>query len=139
MMKVMTGIILAGMAVQDWRTGRISAGCPLLCIAVGITVRLIEHSLGTVEFLGGLFIGLFVLAAAAVSGGRLGTGDGWVLTACGVCLGWKAVLVLLFTSMFLFTAAGVGGILLKGWSGKKSMPYVPFIWAAFMVNCVLGG
>lgn len=136
-MEVVIGVMLTVMAVQDWRTGKIAAWCPAVCIVVGVIVRIIENSLGTGEFWIGLLIGLAVLAVSAISSGQLGIGDGWVLAACGICLGWKKIIALLFGSMLLFVTAGAAGMLLKGWTGKKVMPYIPFVWVAFMVNCAL--
>ena len=138
-MAIMTGVMLTVMAVQDWRTGKIAAWCPMMCIAAGVIIRIVQKSLGTADFWIGLLVGLFALAISAVSCGQLGIGDGWAVAACGVCLGWRTVILLVFESMVLFVAAGVVGMLRKGWNGKKAMPYIPYLWAAFMINLLIGG
>ncbi|MBQ8815424.1 MAG: prepilin peptidase [Lachnospiraceae bacterium] len=135
-MDVIVGIVLSIGALEDWRTKQISLWFPLIGMVAGVVVRAMEASLGTADFWLGMLIGLCALAIAALSGGQIGSGDGLVLTVCGICLGWRRVLTLLFCSMLLFLIVGVGGILTKRWTGRQSIAFVPFIWSAFLIECL---
>lgn len=138
-MEIAVGAMLSVCAAEDWFERKIPAWCPVLCMGVGIMIRLAENTLGSADFWLGLLIGLIVLAIAAVSGEQIGRGDGLVLTACGICLGWKTTLSILFGGMLLFLITGVIGILLKRWTGRKALAFVPFLWGCFLIICLVGG
>ena len=138
-MTVAVGIMLSVCAIEDWVARKISILWPAICMVAGIILRVVNNSLQTADFWFGLLIGLIMVAISAISGGQIGSGDALVITACGICLGWASLIVLLFCSMLLFLIVGVGGIFMKKWTGKKALAFVPFIWGAFMVNCLIGG
>lgn len=137
-MECAVGIMLSICAAEDWLEKSVPRWCPVLCMIVGIIIRLGENTLGKADFWLGLLIGLIVLAVAAVSREQIGSGDGLVLTACGICMGWKVTLSILLGGMLLFLVAGVTGILFKRWNGKKSLAFVPFLWGCFLIVCVAG-
>ena len=138
MLTAAAGVMLMLCAIEDWRTGKVSVWCPTACMIVSTAIRAGENSLSTADFLLGMLIGLTALAVGAVSRGQMGTGDGLVLTACGMCIGWKALVLLLFWESFIFLGIGVAGILLRKWTAEKNMAFVPFLWAAFMLICLAG-
>lgn len=138
-MELMVGVMLSVCGAEDVCTHKVPVWSPVLSIATGILVRLIERTLWTSDFWLGLLVGLITLAIAAISGEQLGTGDGLVVTACGICLGWKPVLALVLGAMLLFLVAGVTGILTKKWNGKKKMAFVPYLWTMFLIICLAGG
>lgn len=138
-MAVAVGVMLSICALEDAFTGKIHVWYPAVCMVFGVCIYIMEDSLTPSEFWLGALVGLIVMALAAISGGRLGNGDGLIAAACGMCLGWEMLLVLLFGSMALFLAVGVVGILWMKWNGKRKLPFVPFMWAAYMVICLFGG
>ena len=112
-MEMIAGIVLGIGTVEDLRQKKVSLRIPVLGGVLAMAVRV---GLGTVfswECLGGVLTGLICLAIAWVSGGQLGSGDGWVLMACGICLGLRRQLMLLLLAMVIFIGVGTVGICLK--------------------------
>ncbi len=139
MITAAVGVMLSVCAAEDWITGKISVWCPVICMVLSVVLRIRDNSVCTTDFWFGMTIGMAALVIGAVSNGQMGIGDGIVLTACGMCLGWRGLLLLLLCAALMFLGVGVGGILLKKWTGKKSMAFVPFLWGAFMLISVTGG
>lgn len=74
-----------------------------------------------------LFPGTFSLLLAKVSGEQIGYGDGWLLVALGFWLEGPRLYLMLYESMVLC-------ILTALFLGKKEMPFVPFLTAAYMIG-----
>lgn len=132
-MDVVTGIMLTVCAVEDLRSRKISLWCPAAAMAVGAVLRLMGGSLFTWDCGLGLGMGGVFLLLSMISRQQIGMGDGMILTVCGLCLGWRRVISLTFGAMVLFLAVGVVRILRSRLNGKKSVPFVPFLWVMFML------
>lgn len=137
MIEAAAGIMLTICAAEDLLTGRISVWCPAVCMAVGIGLRLLGNTLMTMDFGTGLLVGLIFLAISVVSGKQVGDGDGIVLMACGICVGGGKVISVLFGGMILFLVTGAGGMIIRHWNGKKELPFIPFLWVAYMCGCLV--
>ena len=138
-MEMIAGIVLGIGTVEDLRQKKVSLRSPVFGGVLALVVRV---GLGTVfswECLGGVLTGLICLAIARVSGGQLGSGDGWVLMACGICLGLRRQLMLLLLAMVIFIGVGTVGICLKLWSGRTRLAFVPFLCGSFVIQVIWRG
>ncbi|MEY7999863.1 A24 family peptidase [Clostridium sp. Mt-5] len=88
---------------------------------------------------GGILSGIFFTIIIFITKGGMGWGDMEICVFCGLFLGFKLTLVMMFLSFVL--GAAVGMILIL--SGKKSrkdyIPFGPFISLASIITVFLGG
>ena len=68
----------------------------------------------------------------------MGGGDIKLLAMIGAFLGWKAVIITLFTGSFIGAAAGSVLMLAKGKDSKYAIPFGPFLAAGALISLFFG-
>ena len=136
-MNLLLGIILTVCAIEDWCKKKISVLWPVAGVVVAAVIRLLEGGFMNQDYWIGAMVGLFFFLLAIVSREQIGKGDGLVLTVCGFCLGWKALLSLVLGAMILFLAAGVVKVCRRNKRRNTAMAFVPFLWIMFMVSLII--
>ena len=138
-MNLLVGIFLTVCAIEDWYTKKISVLWSVTGLATAVVMRLWNRSFLDQEYWIGAMVGILFFLLAIVSGEQIGKGDGLVLTVCGFCLGWKALLSLVLGAMMLFLAVGVVKVFCQKRGKNTVMAYVPFLWIMFMVSQIILG
>lgn len=128
--------VLAVGAYQDWREQQISLFLPILAAVVGILLWLSEPTCSVWELLGGMMIGMVLLAAAGLTGGQIGTGDGMMLLASGSYLGFQKNLGLFLTGLLLAGFAAFYLMVVQKRGRRTTMPFIPFLLAAYLLLLV---
>lgn len=81
----------------------------------------------------GLFEGLVIVILSLITKGALGMGDGLILCATGILLGYKDNFCLIFSGC-VFAALFSIVLLMLGKADKKSrIPFVPFLLAGMLL------
>lgn len=131
---VVLGLLI--FSLFDIKFKRIPAALLLICcfFAIGYAIYSLYHHETTISEYGiALFPGVICLLAAFATG-NLGVGDGCLFIVLGVVIGPADCIKVFCISMFL---AGIASIILlvsKKAGKKTSIPYVPFITAAVVLN-----
>lgn len=126
------GMILLILAIQDLRSKKVSTLICLLTIAL-IFIALLIYKDSMVSSLLGMGFGFIILGVSRITGGKIGLGDGMILTFTGLGLGfWRNVEMF---AMALFMAAIVSIVLLvlKKVNRHSSLPFVPFILLSYIL------
>lgn len=105
----------------------------------GNTIIAVEHIAGTVnriliEKLGGIAVGLVLLAVSKLTHGQIGEGDGITFLITGFCLGFEENFLLLLEALLLSSMWGLIWMLMKKINLKTSLPFVPFVLTAFVIR-----
>ena len=95
--------------------GATAVASSLLDGAIGMTVGIVS-----LEAIG--WIGLLFLGKEAMGGG-----DGKLMAAIGLWLGWRAVLVSIFVACLLGTVFGIALKLVRGKQWSKPIPFGPYL------------
>ena len=125
-------LFLVGIAYKDWKTKRISVMW-LAVLGIGVcAVQLYLKETGIWSILGASLIGAGFLLAGRCTKEAVGYGDGWLITILGIYLGAERLLEVLLS-------AGVGASLFAlwrlsrcNWSRRLSIPFAPFLAAAYI-------
>ena len=80
----------------------------------------------------GCLPGLALFVISWVTGGAIGAGDGVIVTVMGIFAGLWNCLLLLFWALAAAAVIGCGMMAVGKWGRKKQLPFVPFLWAAYM-------
>ncbi len=98
--------------------------------AAGLLANLLLKYQTGMELAAGIGVGIFVLAAAAVTKGAVGFGDGLLLCVTGIYLGGTDNLRLLMGGLILCALVLGAGLLLGKARWKQQFPFVPFLCLA---------
>ena len=127
----MMGVYLVAAAFSDIRTKHLHRWFLAIGIIPAVLLRLGMDSPGLADMLGGIAVGVFFLAASVLSGGRLGKADGVLLLYLGAALGFTCVASLAVLAFFLSALVMTVLLVMKKITLKGSLPFVPFLLAAY--------
>lgn len=83
--------------------------------------------------LGGMILGAVFLLASVITRQSIGTGDGCILTVCGMVTGLYQMVVLMILSLGSASFYGVALCLCKKAGRHTKIPFVPFICLGYGV------
>lgn len=128
---VMVGM-LAVCTAQDIRRREVRLNLVLFFGILGIIFHMLFRMQSIVDLLLGMLLGVILLFVGICSEGKIGVGDGVLLTVTGAYLGLKENLTLFFCALVLcgFWAAGL--LILHKKQKTDSIPFVPFLLAAYI-------
>ena len=87
-----------------------------------------------IEKLGGMAVGLVILAVSKLTHGQIGEGDGMAFLITGFYLGVEENFLLLLEALLLSSMWGLTWMLMKKINLKTSLPFVPFVLTAFVIR-----
>ena len=89
-----------------------------------------------VEKLGGMAVGLVLLIISKLTQGQIGEGDGVTFLITGFSLGFERNSLLLLEALLLSFVWSLFLILMKKINLKTSLPFLPFVMTAFMIQVI---
>ncbi len=125
-------LVLAGAAYEDLKEKRIHVFIPVGAAAIGLLLHLLWRQRTFGDVLLGMAVGVAVLLPAVLGRGSIGAGDGMILAACGIFLGFWANLTLLMTALMFAGMAALFLLVIKRKGRNYRMPFVPFLLAAYL-------
>ena len=125
-----TVLLLVWNSWTDIRRHAVSLPSLGIFAAAGLLWNLLFPYQEAVEAAAGAGTGLLVLAAAAVTRGAVGFGDGLLLCVTGILLGGTENLSLLMAGSLLCAAVLGTGLVFGKVRWKQKFPFVPFLCLA---------
>lgn len=133
-MQILLLVLLGICSVHDLRSRKIPAVFIWICIGAASVYRIHMMVLGKSnikECLLCIIPGLVLLFFSYV-GRQVGSGDGWLVIASGLCLKWEALVSAL---IYAFVAAGLfsaGYLLFTHREKTVGIPFVPFLFGGIL-------
>lgn len=127
------GAYLVAAAFSDIRTRHLHRWFLLLGVIPAVLLRIGMGELSLGDTFGGIVAGLFFLAVSHFSGGRFGKADGVLLFYLGAALGFSCASGLAVLAFFLSAIVMAILLVLKRITLKGSVPFVPFLLAAYTI------
>lgn len=85
----------------------------------------------------GIIVGVAVLVYSKMSKGAIGEGDGYLLVATGLMLGWRDNIVLLIGALILAGSFSIFLLLFKKVNKKKEIPFAPFLLLTYIGTVII--
>ncbi len=130
------GILLLFTAIQDLRSKHISnwsilAGAVLICISIPFS-----HSLTLVDRGFGILVGILVILISKATKGKIGMGDGLLLSVTGLGLGFWGNLELFALALFAAAIVSIALLITRLANRKTSIPFVPFLFLGYILHFI---
>lgn len=119
-------------SAEDMKRKQIRLNPVLLFGILGIFFHMLWRVQSIENILLGMSVGVVLLMLSVLTGGRIGAGDAVLLIVTGIYLGLEQNLQLFFSGLLLCGMWALGLLILKKKSRKDSIPFVPFLLAAYM-------
>lgn len=104
---------------------------------LGLVVQLSEANSLYTEILTSMIPGLFLLLTGKVSQGKVGYGDGILVLALGIWLGFFRCLMTLTAGLILAAIWSAFSLILKRCKKDDQIPFIPFLLFGYLVRLLL--
>ncbi len=135
---IFLGIFLFICSVTDIRSKEVKPAVLAAFGAAAVVLYLVIRPVGIFEEAAGIIIGLTFVALSLISEGKIGLGDGLLMTVTGLFLGGRQNAFLIMTAMLLSALFSIGYLLSKKGNRKTRFAFVPFMFASFLIRITAG-
>jgi leader peptidase (prepilin peptidase)/N-methyltransferase len=132
-MMILIGIMLFVAGIVDIRKLSISRRYIVLLGAACIAALLTQKSPSLITALSGTLIGMCALGISLIAGEQLGRGDGFVLVAIGLVLGFRGSLVVVSIASIIMCIIAIVMLAFKKGNKKTKLPFIPAIFAGYSI------
>ena len=136
-LKVVMAVMLLLFAIQDIYKKKLLLWPMILGALIVIVCSYFSGSLTIINRLGGLSIGLVVILISLLTSGKIGLGDGILLSITGIGIGLWANFELFAIALFLSAIVSIFLLIFRLANRKKSIPFVPFLFISYLFLIVV--
>ena len=129
-------IFLGLMSLFDIKYKRLPEVSLFLGITAALIVRILYTVLPVSSYIMASFIGLTFIAVSFFTKEEIGYGDGLVILFVGILSGVENLLFVIFQAFLLCAFTGILLLLTAGKKKDLSLPFIPFIFVAFVLLIV---
>ena len=125
--------------IEDYRIKKVRLVVVNAFAILGVILHIVYQRITWIDMVLGALIGVALLIVGYLSKEKIGYGDGLILVATGIYLGFWNNLILLWLSTSL---AGIYGLILMLFKKKKKeseIPLVPFILGVYVLSLIFNG
>ena len=133
---VIMGLLLFVAAVIDLKRRQISRGFIVALMIVSLTSIFARVDYGIWNAIGGALIGICAVGLSIISKEQIGRGDGLVIAALGIALGFRECLATVCLASVIMALVSVVVLLLKKGNRKTRLPFIPALFVGY-VTCAL--
>lgn len=135
-MTIIIGLLLFVAAVMDLKSKSISRGFLLVLMLVSAASSFASVDFEIWNVVGGALIGVCIVGVSMISGEQIGKGDGIVIIALGIALGFRECLALVCLASLMMALVSVVILSLKKGNKKTRLPFLPALFVGY-VTCML--
>ena len=129
--------LLSFEAVIDLKRREINIVFPIITGVFSVIFMLLSDDVPFLSSLIGLAEGVLLIALSFITDGQIGSGDGIILAATGLMLGWKDNLIMFFFSCLISAFVAIGLMGIKKADKKTKIPFIPFMVPGFFLSVFL--
>ncbi|EOS49347.1 hypothetical protein C809_01576 [Lachnospiraceae bacterium MD335] len=134
-----TGALLFAAGIMDLRSREISRGMILILMLVGLLGAVVNRSIGIWEIVGGALIGVCAVGLSMVGREQIGRGDGLVIIAMGLILGFRKCLTAVCIASLIMTLVSVFVLVLRKGNRHTRLAFIPALFIGYVVCVMMTG
>lgn len=119
-------------SIQDIRDKKLSVFLIFLGFICLFPFSLVFDKVSIYNRLGGLLLGLFLIAMTYITRGQIGIGDGLFIMVIGVCFGFGISSTMLIYGLVLSALISLCMILLRKGKRDTRIPFIPFLFLGYL-------
>lgn len=135
---IIIGILLLVAGMMDLKSKSISRGFIFILMLVCLIGAFAKNNFGIWDAVGGILIGLCAVGLSMASREQIGRGDGLVIAAIGLALGFRQCLFLVCIASVIMALVSVGVLIFRKGNRDTRLPFVPALFAAYAVCMTVG-
>ncbi len=136
---VLAAVLLIVEGISDIKKREILLSGPIIAAALSVILLVIDPQRNISGALLGLAEGIVIIVFSFISNEAIGFGDGAVLCATGLLLGWKDNLFLFFWACLFCAVFSVIALIFRKAGKKTKIPFVPFMVPALLITVLMRG
>ncbi len=136
---VLTAILLVVEGISDIKKREILLAGPIIAAALSVILLVSDPNRNIPGALLGLAEGFVIIVFSFITNEAIGLGDGVILCATGLLLGWKDNLFLFFWACLLCAVFSFIALIFRKADKKTKIPFVPFMAPALLITVLLRG
>lgn len=140
---LITGVLIFVAGVMDLKSKTISRGIifvlMLVCLAGAFIKVFLDKEFGLWETVGGVLIGLCTIGLSMLSREQIGRGDGLVIAAIGLILGFRRCLFAVCMASIIMTLVSVIVLILRKGNRNTRLPFIPALFAGYVMCMTVTG
>ena len=133
---VVIGLLLFVAAVMDLKSKSISRGFLFILMFISVASIFVRANFEIWNAVGGALIGLCAVGVSMISGEQIGRGDGIVIIALGIVLGFRECLASVCLASLIMAMISIVILILKKGNRKTKLPFIPALFVGY-VTCML--
>ncbi len=132
------GILLFAAAITDIRKKQVGRPFLILLAMVCTVTAVMQEKSSFMDAAGGVTVGLCVVGISMISREQIGRGDGIVIAAVGIVLGFRRCLAAVSAASLLMCVAAVVVLLFKKGNRHTRLAFLPALFVGYVL-CGVGG
>lgn len=134
--EIAKGILLLGFlfvaAWIDYKNKELPLVLIILMALFGIVFQIVVRQVAFWNLFLGCLIGILFLGIGKITRQALGYGDGLILVATGIFLGFSENVLLLLLGVLLASVFSIGLLMFRKKTKKDEIPFMPFLFAGYV-------
>lgn len=111
----------------------------IVCFAGAFIKVFINKEFGIWDIIGGVLIGFCAIGLSMVSRDQIGRGDGLVIVAIGLVLGFRKCLFAVCMASIIMTLVSVIVLILRKGNRNTRLPFIPALFAGYVMCMTVAG
>ena len=126
-------LFLGTMSLFDIKTKRLPDVSLVLGLVASVLVRIAFKGQPFLSYALAAIVGFVFILVSYVTDEKIGYGDSFVILSIGILVGLENLLFILFSAFIMASLFGMAVLVNKGFRKDVGIPFVPFIFAAFIL------
>ena len=126
-------LFLGYLSLFDIKTKRLPDTTIFLGLAAAVLMRIVSKGLPMQSYIIATVVGLMFVLISYFTKEKIGYGDSLIILAVGILLGVENLLFIICASLVMCSLTGIVIIIMNNFRGSFTLPFVPFIFAAFIL------
>jgi len=127
------GLLLLAAGIVDFRKQQISRRFIFVLLIICFAAMFLKTDFSIYDAIGGFAIGACTVGISMISHEQIGRGDGFVIAAIGIALGFRRCLLIVCVAVFIMCIAAIVVLALRKGNKQTRLPFLPALFAGYIL------